>query len=70
MGCWSEVLRSIQLSKIEDMNPKTNMICAGDPERLLSSACYGDSGGMLYHNLKLIVPVTKLKLWLRHGIHI
>ena len=44
--------------RLNDMNPKTNMICAGDPERLLSSACYGDSGGMLYHNLKFVVPVT------------
>ena len=74
---WAVGLKCLDPSRcprLNDMNPKTNMICAGDPERLLSSACYGDSGGMLYHNLKLLVPVTcfniKLKLWPRHGIYI
>lgn len=78
---WAVGLKCLDPSscpRLNDMNPKTNMICAGDPERLLSSACYGDSGGMLYHNLKLLVPVTcfniipttKLKLLLRHGIYI
>ena len=58
---WAVGLKCLDPSscpRLNDMNPKTNMICAGDPERLLSSACYGDSGGMLYHNLKLLVPVT------------
>ena len=60
---WAVGLKCLDPSscpRLNDMNPKTNMICAGDPERLLSSACYGDSGGMLYHNLKLLVPVTVL----------
>ena len=43
--------------RLNDMNPKTNMICAGDPESLLSSACFGDSGGMLYHDPKLLLLV-------------
>ena len=72
---WAVGLKCLDPSRcprLNDMNPKTNMICAGDPERLLSSACYGDSGGMLYHNLKLLVPVTcyNIILWPRHGIYI
>ena len=65
---WAVGLKCLDPSscpRLNDMNPKTNMICAGDPERLLSSACYGDSGGM-YHNLKLLVPVTFFNIILYH----
>ena len=34
---------------LDDMVPKSNMICIGDQENLLNSACYGDSGGTFYH---------------------
>ena len=33
---------------LDDMVPKSNMICIGDQENLLNSACNGDSGGMFY----------------------
>ena len=32
--------------RLNDMNPKTNLLCVGDLQNKLNSACYGDSGGI------------------------
>ena len=32
----------------QDSDLKTTMLCVGDPNNLLNSACNGDSGGMFY----------------------
>ena len=41
-----ECLNASSCPNLNDMNHKTNMLCVGDSENLLNSACHGDSGGM------------------------
>ena len=59
-----ECLNASSCPNLNDMNPKTNMLCVGDSENLLNSACHGDSGGMHfdYHNLKLQKNLTTCHL--------
>ena len=66
---WAVVLQCLDPSscpRLNDMNPKTNMICAGDPERLLSSACYGDSGGMVLNYIKTCHWNYEFKIMIKH----
>ena len=41
-----ECINASSCPLMNETNPKTNMICIGDPEDLLNSASYGDSGGI------------------------
>ena len=41
-----ECINASNCPLMNDTKPKTNMVCIGDPENLLNSACYGDSGGI------------------------
>ena len=41
-----ECINASSCPLMNETNPKTNMLCIGDPENLLNSACYGDSGGI------------------------
>ena len=41
-----ECLNASSCPYLNDMSPKTNMLCIGDSENSLNSACMGDSGGI------------------------
>ena len=50
-----ECLNASSCPFLNDMDPKTNMLCIGDSENSLNSACMGDSGGIFYGNLRLFL---------------
>ena len=53
---WAVVQECLNMSscpRVIDMHPKANLLCIGDAENSLNSACYGDSGGKWIFSSKL-----------------